>query len=320
MVELITVVVPVYNVENYVDRCVESIVRQTYINLEIILVDDGSVDKSAKKCDEWAQRDERIRVIHKSNGGLSDARNTGINESKGKYIAFIDGDDEILPNMIERLYISLCMADADISMCRMEKIERLKRYPTREFPSDEDALTLTNVHAMRLLFKDVIDCSACLKLYKKELFIVLRFPYGKTNEDFALMYQLFYQAKKIIYISDILYCYYYRENSITTTTFNEKSFDKYYNCVDMLLWIKKNCPEVLKEGRHYLHMQTIFLLKALLINGIEKDYLQQYRQLKGTVRKETLFILFSKYKTFKEKMSMLFMGWFPKIYKKQHKN
>ncbi len=315
MVELITVVVPVYNVENYVIRCVESIINQTYKHLEIILVDDGSKDKSGQICDELARKDTRIKVIHKKNGGLSDARNVGIDIARGKYLSFIDGDDDIEPNMIEKLYNTIKDNDAQISMCRMIKIEKNKSYPTREFPSIESKLVMTGLDANKLLLKDVIDCSACLKLYRIEVFDSLRFPYGKTNEDFALMYKLFYKANKVVYISDILYHYYFREQSITTSAFSLKSFDKYYNSLDMLQWVKKNCPKILSEARHHLHLQTMFLLKHLIINNLEKTYIEQYKKLKSTITKQTFYILFDKYKTIKEKFSVLVMGWFPSLYK-----
>ena len=136
MEDLISVIVPIYNIEPYVNRCVESVVKQTYSNLEIILVDDGSEDNSPSICDKWKEKDSRIVVIHKANGGLSDARNAGMKISHGKFYSFVDGDDEISPNMLVRLYKALRNTESDVSMSRIEKIEACKSYVTRKYKFD----------------------------------------------------------------------------------------------------------------------------------------------------------------------------------------
>lgn len=320
MQELISVIVPVYNIEKYVDRCVESIVNQTYKNLEIILVDDGSSDRSACICDQWKERDTRIKVIHKRNGGLSDARNRGIKSAKGNYYSFVDGDDMLDSQMIEKLYNALILANADVSMCRMEKIEQFKRYATREFLDNNiSKIELDGVEAIRLLLREKIDCSACLKLYKKEMFSNLEFPYGKTNEDFALMYKLFYKTQKIIYISDILYYYYFRENSITSSSFSEKQFDKIDNCIEMLEYIKFNLPEIKNEAYYYLQKQSLYLLKTLCITGLEKQYRNRYKQLRRILKENSIRIIKSNWFSLKEKMMILCITWFPGLYEMQSK-
>lgn len=320
MQELISVIVPVYNIEKYVDRCVESIVNQTYKNLEIILVDDGSSDRSACICDQWKERDTRIKVIHKRNGGLSDARNRGIKSAKGNYYSFVDGDDMLDSQMIEKLYNALISANADVSMCRMEKIEQFKRYATREFLDNNiSKIELDGVEAIRLLLREKIDCSACLKLYKKEMFSNLEFPYGKTNEDFVLMYKLFYKTQKIIYISDILYYYYFRENSITSSSFSEKQFDKIDNCIEMLEYIKFNLPEIKNEAYYYLQKQSLYLLKTLCITGLEKQYRNRYKQLRWILKENSIRIIKSNWFSLKEKMMILCITWFPGLYEMQSK-
>lgn len=320
MEELISVIVPVYNIENYVNRCVESIVNQTYKNLEIILVDDGSSDKSACICDEWKARDTRIKVIHKRNGGLSDARNAGIKSANGIYYSFVDGDDMLDSQMIEKLYDALIMGNADISMCRMEKIEQSKRYVTRNFIDNSiNRIELDGVEAIGLLLREKIDCSACLKLYKKEMFSDLEFPYGKTNEDFAVMYKLFYKTKKIIYISDILYYYFFRENSITSSFFSEKQFDKIDNCIEMLEYIKITIPEKKEEAYYYLQKQSLYLLKTLCITGLKKEYRNRYKQLRSILKENSIRIIKSKWFSLKEKMMIISITWFPRLYELQSK-
>lgn len=317
--ELVSIIVPVYNIEEYIDRCVKSIVSQTYRNLEIILVDDGSKDHSGAACDMWALQDSRIKVVHKSNGGLSDARNAGINAATGQYIAFIDGDDEIHSEMIQRLYGIMQSSSADISMCRIQKYEPTRIFASREFISDKDCAEMTSIEAIKALFLDKIDCSACPKLYKSSIFSEISFPIGKTNEDFAVMYKVFEKAEKIVYISDLLYHYIQREGSITTTPFNEKQFDKYDNCVEMMEYVMENLPQVIEEAKFYYYKHTMYLLKKLCIDGLYKEYSCRFVMLIKTLRNGTWDIIRSKWLTSKEKLMYCFLAWFPLQYARIHK-
>ncbi len=319
MNDLISIIVPVYNIEQYIERCVKSIQRQTYENIEIILVDDGSTDESGSICDCFAENDSRIRVIHKENGGLSDARNAGINASLGKYIMFIDGDDEILPESAESLLEHLIKTHAVVARCRMEKIEPDKKYPTKNYNYDAPYIELSGLEAMKKLFLNEIDCSACLGLYKKECFHRLRFPLGKTNEDFAVLYQIFDKAEKVIYIEKILYRYIYRENSITSTAFNVRSFDKFYNCMDMIEYVEKNSPEALLEARHYLQLQSMYLIKEVLLRNVEKEFCTEYYEIRKTLKNEMGDLIGSRWFSRKEKLSIMLMVYLPCIYKLLHK-
>lgn len=317
--DVVSVIVPIYNIEKYIDRCVESIVAQTYQNLEIILVDDGSTDNSGLICDEWEKKDKRIEVIHKINGGLSDARNTGIEKSRGELVSFIDGDDEIDKEMYEKLVKVLYRNNADISMCRMKKIEPNREYPTREFLNDSDEIIFDGKEAMRFLLLDNIDCSVCLKVYRRKLFNELRFPFGKTNEDFAVLYKLFYRSKRIVYIQDILYFYYYRKQSITSSSFSIKQFDKLDNCLDMIAYISDNAPDIIDEARYYLLMQSMYLLKKLCLENMENQYDKRYKQLREILQSNSNELLNSKYLTVKEKAMYLCLAWFPMLYKIIHR-
>lgn len=312
--ELISVIVPVYNIEKFVERCIKSIIGQTYYNLEIILVDDGSKDLSGKICDIWKAKDPRIKVIHKKNGGLSDARNAGIEVANGRYCVFVDGDDEIHVEMIQRLYNILITTNAEISVCRIERIESNRRFITRAFDATCKYVEFDSVEAVEELFLDKMDCSACPKLYNKSLFEKIRFPKGKTNEDFAVMYKIFALAKKIVYIPDPLYFYFQREGSITTTEFNIRQFDKYENCIEMINYINKNMPQVIDEARFYLYRQTVYLLKTIYLRGLDKEYSQRCMQLRKTIMRGTLNILRCKWLPLKEKLMYLYIAFFPKIY------
>lgn len=214
--ELISIIVPVYNVEKYLNKCVESILAQTYDNLEIILVDDGSPDNCGNICDKYAKKDSRIVVLHKTNGGLSDARNKGINIAKGKYIGFVDSDDYIEKDMFEILY-NLCKENnADISMISYKEIENEiiinenSKYTNKIFEYN-------NIEAIKELLKDeIVKNYAWNKLYKKELFDKIEYPINMAYEDVGTTYKLFEKAKKIIWYDIPKYNYIRRSTSIVS--------------------------------------------------------------------------------------------------------
>lgn len=225
MNELITVIVPIYKVESYLRRCVDSILQQTYKNLEIILVDDGSPDLCPVICDEYADMDERVRVIHKVNGGLSDARNAGIEIAHGKYIAFVDSDDYIDERMYEILYKNLTDNNADISAC-----EFIKTYDGAEIanPTTKESVEVfNNLQAMENLYNDLYlqTVVAWNKLYKKDIFISIRYPFGKVNEDEYVIHLILHRAQDVVYTNLPLYYYVQRTDSIMGEEYNLKRLD-----------------------------------------------------------------------------------------------
>lgn len=207
---LISIIIPIYNVESYLRRCLDSIIKQTYTYLEIILVDDGSPDGCPKICDEYATIDNRITVIHKKNGGLSDARNAGLDICKGDYISFVDSDDWINERYIETLLNHALKEDADIVIGENSRTKSNKKTEIHTFSSKKALLHLFKKNHLAFTV-------SWGKLYKKKLFYFLRFPLGKYHEDEFTTYILFYNSKKIVYSSEILYYYYQRENSIVAT-------------------------------------------------------------------------------------------------------
>lgn len=222
---IISIIVPVYKVEKYLDRCVESLVRQTFNDIEIILVDDGSPDNSGKMCDEWAKRDERIRVIHKKNGGLSEARNYGIEAARGDYVAFIDSDDWIDDDMMEILYHALMENHADIAECSWRCI-----YSDRiEEETENTGIVITgdNVFALHgemqwKYFKPI----ACNKLYdRRKIFHDVRYPVGKLHEDEYTTHRAFYNADKLVYVDVSKYNYDRTREESITASFKEKNLD-----------------------------------------------------------------------------------------------
>lgn len=224
--DLITIVIPVYNVKKYIERCIKSVINQTYKNIEIILVDDGSTDESGDICDEYAKKDNRIKVIHKKNGGLSDARNFGIDAANGKYISFVDSDDFVTNNYVEVLYNLIKNNDSDISVCIWKNVFEDNKTKKSYFTLFHREITATNlVMLQHMLYQKLFDTSACAKLYDISLFDNIRFPKGKLYEDLATTYKLFLKSKTISYSNDEIYYYFVRNNSITQSEFKEKDMD-----------------------------------------------------------------------------------------------
>lgn len=207
----ISVIVPVYKVELYLRKCLDSIVRQAYRNLEIILIDDGSPDNCGAICDEYAEQDNRVRVIHQSNGGLSSARNIGLETATGDYIGFVDSDDWVEPEMFQLLIEKLGSSGADIAICG-----RAEEYPDmRILRVCPKSCVMQREEALKaLLENDVIQNFVWDKLYRRELFDELRFPEGKSYEDMAIMHKLFLRSQKVACITETLYHYRQRRDSI----------------------------------------------------------------------------------------------------------
>ena len=217
--ELISVIVAVYNLEKYLDRCIKSLVMQTYSRLEIILVDDGSTDQSGSICDVWARKDERIKVIHKTNGGLSDARNTGLRNARGKWLGFVDADDYISPTMYERLYQHRTEKGMTVCGFLIEKRGNLQHYPGIEGTLQPwEAADLFISNELRALFQGEFTywgSYAWNKLYDRCLFENIFYPQGKKFEDMYIILDLVQQAESIKFIPDCEYIYVQRSGSIT---------------------------------------------------------------------------------------------------------
>lgn len=221
--ELISVIVPVYNVEEYLERCFDSIIEQTYSNIEIILVNDGSLDNSGILCDKLKQRDERVKVIHKTNGGLSDARNVGLENASGEYVIFVDSDDLISIDMVSYLYSLIDRNKADIGICDLAHCYLNGAVPYKA-ATDEKIYSAKQAITEMLLQRSFL-VSACAKIFPKRFFDYIKFPVGMLYEDVAIMPLLFEKADKIAYGDACLYGYMHRENSITTKKFNHKDLD-----------------------------------------------------------------------------------------------
>lgn len=262
MKELVSVIVPVYNLEKYLNRCIESLVNQSYPNLEIILVDDGSTDGSGEVCDTWAKQEENIRVIHKENGGLSDARNAGLEIAKGDYIGFVDGDDWIDSEMYQMLYTAIINTKCEIAECGVyltdgKHHKKYKCLETERIYSRDEAI-------IEVFLERNLDVSACNKLYKKSIFKNVRYPVGKTNEDAAVILDIFEPITGITHVGKPLYYYFNRVGSISNTYSKKNLRNLYDNSIMLQKKTEQLFPSLNQYAKGYVLSQIITILKSLI--------------------------------------------------------
>ena len=220
--DLVSIIIPVYNVENYIDECIQSVIAQSYKEVEIWLIDDGSTDTSGKKCDLWKEKDSRIHVIHQANQGLSGARNTGLDSCTGDWISFIDSDDFVATDYVKKMVDIAHNCGVDLVQCRETvELHRIKK------ESNEDIVNHWKGTPKEFLLSNEYRTMAWAKLYRKHLFNTLRFPVGKLHEDNAIVYKLVYNSDKVAYTEEMLYGYRLRDQSITVYDgYNLKQLDK----------------------------------------------------------------------------------------------
>lgn len=306
--ELISVIIPVYNVEKYLEQCLKSVIKQTYKNIEIILVDDGSTDDSGKICDEYAQKDSRIVIIHKKNGGLSDARNVGIDNAKGQYITFIDSDDDVIKEYVEYLYKLLKIEKTKMAIASYTVVSKSRKINMGELYQEK--LLSTEECLERMLCEEGISVSAWAKLYDKELFKDVKFPVGKLNEDNGTTYKLILQCEKIAYGNKSIYNYYKRENSIMTSKFNLKKLDLIELTDEMCDEIDKRYPE-LKESTDKKRITSRFsVLRQMLVEQLNDEEKSIAKELEKYIKNRKKEIIKNKKMEKRDKIALttLIMG------------
>ena len=313
MKEKISIIVPVYNVEAYLERCVESILKQTYTNLEILPVNDGSTDKSGELCDKLALRDHRIRVIHKENGGLSDARNRGIDEASSNLIGFIDSDDYIDEDMYETLYRQMVASKADLSMCgHYDVYHQIPEKQVAEIKTWE----LMPEEAIKMVMEaKILSVTAVNKLYKKALFEQLRFRIGKIAEDAFIMVDLIHQCSKIVATNEKKYYYVHRENSITTQKFSLKFLNVIEAYEQNAKIISENYPDLYDVAIMRLNWAYFYVLDRLLVDNDFKDKVLEDRLISYLKKNKKSILMDSRF-TRARKMSFLALCLSRKLYLK----
>lgn len=292
--ELISVIVPIFKVEKYLDRCVESIVNQTYSNLEIILVDDGSPDGCPAMCDAWAEKDSRIRVIHKTNGGLSDARNAGMSVATGEYISFIDSDDWIAPQFYEKLMEAIKRHGSDIAACSVEMVWE-DGSPSRKLTGEYNCVLDRHAAQAELLAEAKLKQPVWYKLYRASIIKEIPFAKGKYHEDVFWSYQAIGAAEKVSVIDYVGYFYCQRAGSIMGVGYSMKRLDAMEAVCARYEFFKTAFPELEQAALVLLWEECIYHGQMAMtylnreeqecvfanLESIQRRYPISYRDYKG---------------------------------------
>ena len=279
---LISIVIPIYKVEKYLNRCVDSILNQTYHNIEVILVDDGSPDRCGSICDEYQKKDMRIKVIHKKNGGLSDARNVGIKTAHGEYITCIDSDDFISQFFLENLWIAIKESGCEIATSWFVDYYEGDKIPKAQKLDIKDIQVLNKEEFYeRLLYQNGVEVSAWGKLYKSNLFQGVEYPVGKLYEDIPTTYLLVEKTTRIAVIPNVDYFYFQRKTSIAQATFSIKKMDAIRHMDDFRNFITVNYPS-LKKAAECRYFSTVC---NIIFQIQSPDFEQQRKELWKEIKK-----------------------------------
>ncbi len=308
MEELVSVIVPVYNVEKYVGDCIESLIRQSYKNIEIILVDDGSTDSSGQLCDVYATKDIRIKVIHKENGGLSDARNAGIDSAVGVYYSFVDGDDFLAKDAILKMIFGMKEKKCDISVCNM--IRYFENGETEPFYIPSNTLKVLNSTDR---FETLSQPSVCNKIFKADLFNSVRFPKGKFYEDTFVYHTLVYNAKTIVLTGYDGYFYRSRHSSILG---QNVLTDRYFDFIEAV-WLRTTF--LLKKNIQPYGDEACLSLYAAVANAeknISRTEENRYKHFDALQKYMVAYeqLIKSKNISLKQKIRLWLLRYFPKIH------
>lgn len=291
---LVSVIVPVYKVEDYLDRCIKSILSQTFRDFELIIIDDGSPDKCPKMCEHWAIKDERIVVIHQRNQGLSAARNSGIKIAKGEFLTFVDSDDWISENMLEVLIGLIQKYDADISVCDFLRTDSKKNVVPRKekaekvYNRDEFMDIILKIHSNRTVHY------AWGKLYKREVIDDTHYPIGMLNEDVEGMFKAVIHSGKIVETTEVGYFYFENNNSIT-----RKKFGKNFLCLNevwnrVLRIAEQSAPEYKDKVEFNLKRIDFTILTDMILYGdrdADKMYQSEISEIRSRLKKNIGFLL-----------------------------
>lgn len=319
---LISVIVPVYNIESeYLERCINSICKQTYRNLDIVLVDDGSTDGSGAICDKFATEDNRIRVFHKENGGSSSARNLGIKEAKGEYLGFVDSDDYIEPDMYELLADAIVKYDAPMAQISRDEIdEQGNRMPDICIPPEQES-RVSSEDMMRELLMHRGDCSFCTRITHKALFVDREFPIGKLNEDFFLLTHMLTDITHLVILPKQCYHVFYRMNSNSRKK-DKNDFSRVFTDIvdnaDMVTELARDkFPALLPVAMRFGFFQRLDYLLHIPIGQMTKENVF-YRDVVSYLRKNIGKMLRNPYLTGRNKVYLLLLTIAPRVVREGH--
>ena len=317
----ISVIVPVYNIEEYLPRCIESVLQQTYQDIQLILVDDGSTDESGNICDEYAKKDSRIMVLHKENGGSSSARNAGIEVAEGDFLGFVDSDDYVEPDMYEKMLTAIDKYGCNIVQVARDEInpDGSKRDDICDMPEDEKFYNAEEF--LKELLLHIGDCSFCTKLLKRDLFCEKKFPVGVLNEDFHLLVHILKKGEKVMSLPYCGYHVFYREGSNTRKK-DKNEFSRVFgdnvDNADMVYGIvKEKFPSLEKIALRFGLFQRLDYLLHIPICQMTKDN-KKYKDICKFIKKYFAEMMSSKFLTIKNKLYLTMFAIAPKTVRKVH--
>ncbi|MBQ9017281.1 glycosyltransferase [Candidatus Saccharibacteria bacterium] len=313
MKKKISIIVPVYNTEKYLEKCLRSLVGQSYDNMEIILVDDGSTDNSGKICNEWAKKDKRIKAFHKKNGGLSDARNYGLTKATGEYVGFVDSDDWVDKDMYRSLMTGCEKYGTEIGWCNKIRVYS-KKNKQESYILKKEGIDAERALVLLLLLSDP---SACNKIFKKQLFDDIEFPKQKLYEDIGTIPYLIDKASRV-YLDNIYGYYYNQQNdhSIVHERFTVEKMDYYYNVKTLNNFVIAKYPNLREVSECFFALSLTALITAMYCQ--RRQYKKQYKMLVkdlGRIKYKS-----NRYIPLYKKIMIFFdlhhMGWIVNIVKK----
>lgn len=307
----LSIIVPVYKVEQYIHRCVDSILAQTFTDYELILVDDGSPDRCGEICDEYARKDPRVKVIHKKNGGLSDARNAGLDNATGEWLSFVDSDDWIEPDMLEKLLINAQKHRAMISVGSVaaELLEESGVY-TRIHPqktTNNQCTVLETEDALHFFFQNA--WAAWDKIYRRDVFDGIRYPVGEINEDEAIALFILDRADRVVYTEDEVYHYVVRPESITTSSFSAKKLAWVKHCRDNLAFIREKYPQLEEYALQRYRSSILWSLREIALSDQRFD--KEIHALKNQLKENDRLFSKAAFRSNGERLRYYMMRWLP---------
>ncbi|MFT4412573.1 glycosyltransferase family 2 protein [Fredinandcohnia humi] len=311
----ISIIVPVYNLEHLLQKCIDSILSQTFTNFELILVNDGSTDNSGKLCDEFAKHDSRVKVIHKENGGTASCRNVGIKAAKGRYIGFVDNDDYINKYMFEILYNTAIKHSSDIVVCNFRKVDEDSQTNLEELSSDIRIQHLTRIESLNKLYTDDFLTFICPwnKLYNKYLFEDIEYELGNINDDETVAHKLLYKSKKTTYLNAELYYYVQRKGSQIHSAFHVKRLCKVYALKDREIFFKNINETELHQKALKQYMEKFFWYYYLAKSRLN-DVEDELKKLKHTFDHSLIDLLKHPEISWKQKVMCVLFSINPNLY------
>lgn len=313
MNNLISVIVPVYNIEDYIERCIESVLKQTYKNFELLLIIDGATDNSKSICDKWSEKDDRVRVIYQENGGVSSARNHGIKEAKGDYITFVDGDDYINTEMLEQLLNNMICNDSDISMCDLCVVHLNGNKSRVDMPDQVfDKKYLIENYFDNPNIKELL-WGPYQKLFKKQVLKDISFKKYALGEDILFVFEAIQNIIKLSYVNYEGYYYVHREGSAVKSAFSRKKFDYIYAAKEIVDICEKKIPYAVDTANVWLYKNSLVLFRSLIVNNAKKEFSLEFNELKRYLKKNKG--KYFRYLDKKRKMDYYVSMYCPMIYK-----